>query len=159
MRLTASTRARTAIVFAAISLFSACDYGPTGRDKTPPRLITTSPRSDQTGTVPTAPITVTFNEKISSESVGASGLTITGPGGTPVAGTLTVTNAVITFPPTARLAYTTQYTGTVVPGIEVLRGNRLNSGHTWTFTTGPNAPPTVTANVPATAATGSSRIN
>jgi hypothetical protein len=158
MRLTASTRARAAIVFAAISLFSACD-DPIANDRAAPRLINTAPRTGQVDILTTSTISAVFSENISAESVGPQGLTVTGPGGAAVAGSLTVSGGTITFTPTAPLQYNTQYTGTVAPGVEDLLGNRLNTGHTWTFTTIVNAPPTVTARVPGAAATGASRTN
>ena len=151
-----SVRTLAALTLSALSLLAACDDGPTG-DRTPPRLILTSPVFSATAVPRTTPITATFSEDLRSSTVTSSTFSVTAPGGIPVQGSLAVNGAMIIFTPTAPLAYATVYTGTIAAGIEDLAGNELTAGHTWTFTTEVNPPPTVTATTPAAGATNVAR--
>jgi hypothetical protein len=67
--------------------------------------------------------------------------TVTGPGATPVAGTVTydATTKMAKFAPTTPLALGTIYTATVTTGVKDSAGNSLAVSHTWTFTTSATA--------------------
>ena len=83
--------------------------------------------------------------------------TVTGPGATAVAGTVTYVGNTATFNPNAALAANTLFTATITTGAEDLAGNNLLADFVWTFTTGA-APdttrPTVVSTVPTNGATG-----
>ena len=84
--------------------------------------------------------------------------TVTGPGATAVAGTVTYVGNTATFNPNADLAANTLFTATITTGAEDLAGNNLLADFVWTFTTGA-APdttrPTVTTVSPVNGATES----
>jgi hypothetical protein len=67
--------------------------------------------------------------------------TLTGPGTTPVAGTIThgVPDKIFVFSPTSALALNTTYTATITTGAQDISGNALASNFVWTFTTSPTA--------------------
>jgi hypothetical protein len=100
-------------------------------------------------------LTATFNEAMLCSTLAspATTFTVTGPGTTTVAGTVTCSGSVATFAPTAHLAYNTLYTATISTGAQGLAGTPLAANYTWTFTT-ITPPPTVTATVPVNTATG-----
>jgi hypothetical protein len=86
-------------------------------------------------------------------TVSATTFTVTGPGGTAVAGAVTYSGTTATFTPTAVLAYSALYTATITTGATNLGGTSLLNGYVWTFTT-ITPPPAVTAVVPVNTATG-----
>jgi hypothetical protein len=82
---------------------------------------------------------------------------LTGPGLTPVLGTVTYVGLIATFTPTSNLTPNTLYTATITTGARDLAGNALAANYTWTFTTGAvpdTTNPTVTFTDPANGATG-----
>jgi len=102
-----------------------------------------------------ATVTATFSEAMSSSTLTASTFTLTAAGGAAVTGTVSYANSVATFTPSASLAYSTQYTGTITTGAQSSSGTALAVNYTWSFTTAAvPVPPTVTAVTPASAATG-----
>src|SRR6185503_4989525 len=75
---------------------------------------------------------------------------------TAVAGSVSYAGVTATFTPFSALAPLTTFTATVTTGARDLAGNPLATGFSWTFTTGATpdtTPPTVSATVPANAAT------
>lgn len=133
-------------------------------DSTAPTVSSTVP-ADTAAAVPVnQKITATFSEGMDSRTLTATSFTVTGPGSTAVAGTVTYAGnagAIATFKPTSALAANTTYTATITAGATDLAGNALAGGglapNPWTFTTGAVAdvtPPTVSLTVPANAATG-----
>jgi hypothetical protein len=85
-------------------------------------------------------------------------VTVTGPGGAPVIGTVTNVGRMFIFHPNSgTLEGNTRYTVKVSTGAEDLAGNGLVSDYSWSFTTG-TAPdvtgPTVTLTDPPAGATG-----
>ncbi len=157
MRPTARTAAFFAFTLVAVPLMSGCQDKITGGDRTPPRLIVTSPASGATNVARTATINVTYNENIMPSSVTASTVTVTRAGGAAVAGNFVVTGGVIIFTPTTQLDYATQYTVTVTGGVRDVSGNELDTGTTFSFTTLANVIPTLTARTPAVGATNVAR--
>jgi hypothetical protein len=143
-------------------------------DTTRPRVTLTVP-ADAAGNVATnTAITATFSEDMEPATfdgiAGTTNFTLTGPGATPVAGTVTyaIGARTATFTPTTptTLAGGTLFTATITTGATDLAGNALAgnqaalpaaSNFVWTFTTGA-APdttrPTVTSTNPADLATG-----
>ena len=139
---------------ALIAVTGACsdDDGPTG-DRTPPSVAVLTPANSATAVARRTTISATFVEPIVPSSINASSFIVTGPGGTAVAGTISTTETSATFTPSAPLAYSTVYTAKLTEAVEDLAGNALPVT-TWTFTTLPDAPPTVASTSPATGATG-----
>jgi len=99
-----------------------------------------------TGTV----ITATFSKAMAPATINLVSFTVTGPGLTAVAGSVTYTASTATFTPTYALAGATSYTVTIVDTVTDTSGNALAgnqaplpgpSNYVWTFTTGPTPLP------------------
>jgi len=125
----------------------------------PPRSV--SPPSGSTGICPNAVVVATFPQAMSPATINAGTFKLTGPGVTPVAGTIThdVPNKIFAFTPTASLALNTAYTATITTGAQDASGNGLASDFVWTFTTSPTTcaappPPAVISESPLAAALG-----
>ncbi|MHB8381666.1 MAG: Ig-like domain-containing protein [Candidatus Binataceae bacterium] len=82
-------------------------------------------------------IAVGFNQAMDPATVTSSTFTVTGPGTTPVAGTVSydATNNIAIFAPTSLLAVSTTFTGTITTGAKSAGGVPLSSDFVWTFTT------------------------
>ena len=125
-----------------------------GVDTTDPRVTSTNP-ADLAMTVSTnQKITATFSEGMDSSTVTGATFILTGPGITPVSGTVTYSTigTTATFTPNSALAINTTYTATIASGVQDLAGNALGSAFTWTFTTGAtpdSTAPTVFSTTPA----------
>ena len=74
-------------------------------------------------------------------TINTTTFTLTGPGTTPVAGTVSyvVSSDVATFTPSSPLALNTLYTATITTGAQDLAGDPLASNYVWTFTTSATA--------------------
>jgi hypothetical protein len=107
--------------------------GPTV-DTTAPTVSSTNPLNGATGE---AVITVSFSEAMTASSISATTFTLTGPGATAVAGTVSynASTYIATFTPTSALSAATAYTATVTSGVKDVAGNALASNHAWSFTT------------------------
>lgn len=128
----------------------------TNPDTTAPTVTSTDPANGATNVVITKTVSATFSEAMNAASINSTTFTLTGPGTTPVAGTVSYVSSTNTalFDPTADLASSTTYTATITTGAEDAAGNNLAVNHTWVFTTGPDVTaPTVTSTTPATGAT------
>jgi hypothetical protein len=82
---------------------------------------------------------------------------LTGPGATPVTGTVAYAGNTATFTPTSNLAAGTTFTATITIGAKDLAGNALASNFVWNFSTGTAADttaPTVLSTSPVNTATG-----
>ncbi|MGB9382144.1 MAG: Ig-like domain-containing protein [Candidatus Binatus sp.] len=108
----------------------------------------------------TQTITATFSEPMNAASVIAPGtFTVTGPGVTPVPGTVTydATNNIATFAPIGgTFATGTTFTATITTAAESVALLPLASNYVWSFTTGAGpdtTPPLVSATDPANSAT------
>src|SRR5207247_10002431 len=78
-------------------------------------------------------------------------------GTTAVAGTVSYAGVTATFTPAVNLAPLTAYTATITTAARDLAGNALAADFVWSFTTGATPDttrPTVSATIPANAATG-----
>jgi hypothetical protein len=156
-------------------------------DVTPPTVVSTDPANNATG-VPlskvtskgpaqSAPgaalnkktgtrvtavgkiITATFSEAMDPVTITSSTFTVTGPGVTPVIGSVTYAGTSFTanFISVNNLAPNTTYTGTITTGAKDLAGNALASNYVWRFTTGAGpdvTPPTVVFTDPVNNAIG-----
>ncbi|WP_164515429.1 DUF4082 domain-containing protein [Microbacterium sp. 10M-3C3] len=101
-------------------------------DTSPVRLVAQTPAAGVSSVDPAAAITATFLRDVVASSVK---LTVTGPGGTAVAGTLSydATTRTARFAPASALAASTAYT--VTPAATDASGVTLADGSAWTFTT------------------------
>ena len=126
-----------------------------------PTVTLTSPVAGATNVASNSKITATFSEDMDPASITGTTVTLTGPGASPVAGTITYSAGAktTTFTPTnpATLPASTLMTGTITTGAKDIAGNTLAGNYVWTFTTGA-APdttgPTVISADPANTATG-----
>jgi hypothetical protein len=117
-------------------------------------VIATVPMNTATGVPVDQVLSATFNEPMKCLAFPAAAFTVTGPGATPVPGTIGCAGDVATFTPAAPLAFNTLFTATITTGAQDLAGASLASNYPWTFLTVP-APtvPTVIATVPVNGAT------
>jgi starvation-inducible outer membrane lipoprotein len=127
-------------------------------DVTAPTVSSTEPLAGATEVAVNKQIAATFSEFMDPASMTTANVTVTGPGSTPVAGTITNIARVLTFHPSSGpLAGNTLYTVTIKPGVTDLAFNALANNYVWTFTTGSAADvtaPTVSSTDPLPAATG-----
>jgi hypothetical protein len=123
-------------------------------DNTAPTVTATVPLAGATAVPINTKITAQFSEGMDSTTLTKTTFTVTGPGTTPVAGTVTYNGnagAIATFAPTSNLTASTLYTATITTGAKDLAGNPLAANFVWTFTTGSAAdlqPPAITLTVP-----------
>jgi hypothetical protein len=103
----------------------------------PPTVISVAPPIGAAGICPNTLVTATFSVAMMASTINATTFTLTAPGPTPVAGTVSYVAAsdVATFTPTNPLALNTLYTATITTGAQDLAGDPLASDYVWTFTT------------------------
>ena len=116
-------------------------------DTTAPTVLATVPLAAATNVSASQQITSTFSEGMESATINGTTITVKGPGGAAVAGTVTYAGTTATFIPTGGLANSTKYDATVSTGVKDLAGNAMLAAKTWSFTTGAAAP-TVTSTDP-----------
>lgn len=118
----------------------------TSANTNPPTLVSTVPLSGATGVSLNQSISGTFSEAMNPLTISTSTFTVTGPGATPVIGTVSydAINFIATFTPTANLLANTQYTATI-SGATNLNGTPLATTggvpNPWIFTTGATITP------------------
>jgi hypothetical protein len=107
----------------------------------PPTVISVAPPNLASGICPNTVVTATFSEAMKSSTINTTTFKLTGPGTTPVAGTVTyvASSDVATFTPNSALALNTLYTATITTGAQDLAGDPLASNYVWTFTTSATA--------------------
>jgi hypothetical protein len=122
----------------------------TSADTTRPQVTVTVPATvvpGMTGVSTGTVIAATFTENIASATINPLSFTVTGAGGTVVAGTVTYAGRTATFTPIFSLAGGTTFTATIVDTATDTSGNALSgnqaplpgaSNYVWTFTTGPS---------------------
>ena len=103
-------------------------------DTVAPTVTSTNPTN---GATSVAIITASFSESMDATKFTTTTFTLTGPGATPVAGTVTydATTKMAKFTPSAPLASATSFTATITTGVKDTAGNSLVASHVWTFTT------------------------
>ena len=122
--------------------------------------ISVTPPALSTGVCPTTVIAATFPQAMNPTTLNNLTFTVTGPGATSVAGTIThdVANKMYTFTPTATLGLSTLYTVTIATGAQDPFGNALATNFVWTFTTGAvsctTTPPAVVSVTPPNLSVG-----
>lgn len=146
------------------AIIVACGHwdGGTVADATAPTVTLTNPADGATGVALNSQVTATFSEAMDPATLNTSTFTLTGPGTTPVSGTVNYVPGALTatFAPDADLAASTTFTATVTSGAQDLAGNALIAGpvpNPWTFTTGAapdTTAPTITSTSPPDLATG-----
>ncbi|MGA2375592.1 MAG: Ig-like domain-containing protein [Candidatus Sulfotelmatobacter sp.] len=99
-----------------------------------------SPTADSTGICPDTLVTATFSEAMQSSTINTTTFTLTGPGSTPVTGTVNYDAAsnTATFTPASPLELGQTYAADISPGAEDLSGNPL-ANYNWTFMTSTTA--------------------
>jgi hypothetical protein len=136
----------------------------------PPQVTLTVPATTipaTTGVAINTAITAAFTTDMAQATVIAPGnFTVTGPGGTAVAGAVTYASRTAIFTPTAVLAASITYTATISAAVTDVSGNALSgnqgvfpaaSNYQWEFTTGlapDTTRPRVTVTVPVTTTPG-----
>ena len=107
----------------------------------PPTVISVAPPNGSSGICPNTLVVATFSEAMNPSTINTTTFTLTAPGPTPVAGTVTyvVSSYVATFTPSSPLALNTFYTATITTGAQDLAGDPLASNYVWTFTTSATA--------------------
>ena len=131
-----------------------------GSNTTKPTVISTNPAAGPpptTGVATNQKITATFSQQMDSTTITGLTFTLTGPGLTPVAGTVTYSTigTTATFTPSSDLAASTLFTATITTEARDLAENSLAADFTWTFTTGlgpDGSAPTITLTTPASGA-------
>ncbi len=128
-------------------------------DTTDPTVTSTNPANLAVDVATNQKITATFNEGMNSSTLTAATFTLTGPGATPIPGTVTYTTigTSATFKPSSALASNTLFTAKITTSVKGLVGNPLASAFTWSFTTGAipdSTAPTVSSTTPTDGATG-----
>ncbi len=123
-----------AVLLVAISGCSSDNSTEPGVDTVPPTVSSTNPPNGATGV---AVITASFSEAMDAATITATTFTVTGPGTTPVTGTVAynASTHIASFTPTSALVASTAYTATITTGAKDLAGNALTSNHAWSFTT------------------------
>jgi ketosteroid isomerase-like protein len=116
-----------------------------------PSIVSTVPVNGATAIAVNTPISATFSQSMNPATISAATFTLTGPGATPVSGTVTYAGTTATFTPTAVLTTSTIYTATITTGATNPAGVALAANYVWTFTTAP--PATVVSTIPANHAT------
>ena len=120
-----------------------------------PTVVSTVPVNGATGVPLGQELSATFNETMKCATLTSTTFTVTGPGTTAVAGTVSCAGSVATFTPGAALTVNTLYTATITTGAQDLASTPLAGNSVWTFLTVP-APtvPTVISTVPTNLANG-----
>jgi hypothetical protein len=103
-------------------------------DTTPPTVLSTNPTDGATGV---ALINATFSEAMLASSINTTSFTVTGPGVTVVAGTVSydADNNRASFVPTSNLALATSFTATITTAVKDIAGNALANIYVWHFST------------------------
>ena len=117
-----------------------------GTDTTPPTILSRTPASGATGVPTTSDVTATFNEAMDPSTISGSTVSLSGPGGVPVAATVTYSSAqqAVILHPTASLQASTIYNATIKGGpggVADQAHNSLAADSTWSFTTAAPPPP------------------
>jgi hypothetical protein len=107
-------------------------------DTTAPTVISVDPANLVTSVALTKKPSATFSKAMDPLTMTTVNFTVTGPGITPVTGTVVydAVNRIATFTPASNLTSGTTYTATIATGVTDLAGNALASNFVWTFSTG-----------------------
>jgi hypothetical protein len=111
-----------------------------------PTVTATVPADGATGVPAAQVVTATFSKAMNPTTINAATFGVIGPGGSPLAGTVTYAGTTATFTPAVPLAGGTLYTGAVSTAAKDPVGTGLVTNFVWSFTTG--TVPTVTSTNP-----------
>src|SRR5580765_1165073 len=118
--------------------FAWCFVTGATADSTAPSVTSTLPGDAAADVAVNRKISATFSEEMNSSTLSAANFTVTGPGATPVPGTVSYIAGTAVFAPAGGLASNTAYTARVGAGATDLAGNALQA-KTWSFSTGANS--------------------
>jgi len=106
-------------------------------DTTAPSVSSTVPANGATAVAINQAINATFSEAMDPLTISTASLSLTGPGGTAVTGTVSydVPSKIATFTPASDLAPNSVYTATITTGARDLAGNALAANFVLSFTT------------------------
>ncbi|HEX5329215.1 ice-binding family protein [Sulfuricurvum sp.] len=150
------------ILWLSISMLAAFFVGcSSSGDATPssplaPTVTTTTPFDTAISVARNTKVLAQFSTTMDATTLSTTTFTLTGPGATPVSGTVTYSGTTATFDPTVDLNASTLYTATVTKGAKNSSGVAMNADYVWTFTTGAITdiiPPDVNATYPDSNAT------
>jgi len=133
---TITTGAKNLAGIALVSNFVWSFTTGTTADTTASMVTSTDPANAAAGVFLNKKIAATFSEVMDPSTITTATYRVTGPGATPVAGSVTYVGTTATFTPSADLAPSTIYTATITTGASDLAGNALASNYVWSFTTG-----------------------
>ncbi len=113
---------------------------------TKPQLVSTTPANSSTGVPLNQVISATFSTAMNPLTISTATFHVTGPGSTPVSGTVSydAINFIASFTPSAPLTASSIYVANITSGATDLTGNSLaNTGaqNPWSFTTGTTITP------------------
>ena len=127
----------------------------------PPTVVSVTPPNGAAGVCPNTALTAIFSEAMNPATINTTTFTLTGPGATSVAGTVTydASRYAATFTPSSILALNTLFTATITTGAQDPSGNALATNYVWAFTTSVAActittPPAVIFATPLAGAVG-----
>ena len=139
---------------AAFLLFSLAACGSSTEVPVAPTVVSTTPVGGATNVLAGAPVSATFSEAMDPASLTAITFTLTsGSPAVAVPGTVSCSNAVAVFHPTAPLAGSTAFTATITTGARNPAGTGLAANHSWTFTTVAAVSPAIVSTTPASGET------
>lgn len=98
-------------------------------------------------------VSAVFNEPMDASTINIASFTVK-VGTVPIAGVIAFSGSTATFTPTMSLNPNTKYTATMNAGVRDLAKNAMVSDYSWSFTTGADPAPTVTATDPLNLAIG-----
>ena len=104
-------------------------------DDIKPTVSVTSPTNTALAVPINRKVGIGFSEAMDPTTVTTNTFKMTGPGLTPVTGTVASANTSAVFTPSSNLAANTLYTVTVTNGVEDLAGNTMLINYVFTFTT------------------------
>jgi hypothetical protein len=137
--------------------FAWCFVTGGATDSDLPTVISTIPEDATPSVEINRRITATFSEEMNSSTLTSANFTLTGPGATPVSGTVRYLDRTTVFTPTHNFAPNTAYTAMITTGVRDLAGNAPQASVVWSFTTNAiadvNSPAIVSTN-PANAESG-----
>ncbi len=105
-------------------------------DRVAPTVTATIPEDEQIDVAINRPITAAFSEAMDEDLFDDSHLTVTGPTGSEVLGSVSLAGTIGSFVPDANLEPSSVYTVTVDGAVTDLAGNELGTDFVWSFTTG-----------------------
>ena len=134
-----------------------------GLDATPPTVTSTVAANNATSVAPSQAISAIFSTAMNQATMTSTNFTLTGPGVTPISGSVTYSGTTATFTPAVALPENTLITARISSSVTDSGGSRLSgnvgvfpaiSDYVWTFSTADVTPPTVTSTINANGSAG-----